>query len=135
MASGDILLIQFAHNDEKSSGTDGDEENALHQQLGDGQTVDYRGTTPFDTYKQYLRKYINEAKAMGVKPVLVGPICRKYFNGNAIRRNGKHDLGDKFNKIVDGALLTNQSLPTTRWTMCIRWRRWRTSTQMCRSST
>lgn len=117
MASGDILLIQFAHNDEKSSGTDGDEENALHQQLGDGQTVDYRGTTPFDTYKQYLRKYIDEAKAMGVKPVLVAPICRKYFNGDAIRRNGKHDLGDKFNKIVDGALLTNQSLPADNHTM------------------
>ena len=117
MASGDILLIQFAHNDEKSSGTDGDEENALHQQLGDTLTVDYRGTTPFDTYKQYLRKYINEAKAMGVKPVLVAPICRKYFNGNSIRRNGKHDLGDKFNKIVGGALLTNQSVPADDHTM------------------
>ncbi|MGN0236339.1 MAG: pectinesterase family protein [Paludibacteraceae bacterium] len=117
MASGDILLIQFAHNDEKSSGTDGDEENALHEQLGDGLSVDYRGTTPFDTYKKYLRLYIEEAKAMGVKPVLVAPICRKYFSGNTIRRSGKHDLGDKFNKIENGELLTNQSIPADDHTM------------------
>lgn len=117
MQAGDFLVIQFAHNDEKSNGTDGDEENDLHASLADGKSVDYRGTTPFGTYKDYLRHYIDEAKAMGVKPVLVGPICRKYFSGNTIRRNGRHDLGDKFNVIRDGQLLENQSLPAADHTM------------------
>ena len=117
MAAGDILVIQFAHNDEKSNGTDGDEENAYHTSKGDGQSVDYRGTTPFGTYKEMLRNYINEAKAMGVKPVLCGPICRKYFSGNTIRRNGRHDLGDSFSKLENGVLTTGNSLPANDHTM------------------
>ncbi len=116
MQAGDILVIQFAHNDEKSSGTDGDEENALG-----GTQVDYRGTTPFDTYKKYLRAYIDEAKKMGVKPILCGPICRKYFSGNTIRRNGRHDLGDNFNKIVDGKVTTGNKIAADDHTMDYVW--------------
>ena len=116
MQAGDILVIQFAHNDEKSSGTDGDEENALG-----GAQVDYRGTTPFDTYKKYLRAYIDEAKKMGVKPILCGPICRKYFSGNTIRRNGRHDLGDNFNKIVDGKVTTGNKIAANDHTMDYVW--------------
>lgn len=113
MQAGDYLLIQFAHNDEKSAGTDGDEENALHAKLGDGLSVDYRGTTASGTFKTYIKAYIDEAKAMGVTPIVVGPICRKYFSGNTIQRNGQHDLGDKFNVIKDGQLLENQKVPAT----------------------
>lgn len=116
MQAGDILVIQFAHNDEKSTGTDGDEENALG-----GTQVDYRGTTPFGTFKEYLRKYINEAKAMGVKPILCGPICRKYFSGNTIRRNGRHDLGDNFNKIVNGVVTTGNKIAADDHTMDYVW--------------
>ena len=115
--SGDFVLIQFAHNDEKSNGTDGDEENAYHTQAGDGKSVDYRGTTPYDTYKQYLRKYIEETKALGGKPILVGPICRKYFSGNTIRRNGRHDLGDSFNKLTESGVTTGNKLPADDHTM------------------
>lgn len=113
MQAGDYLLIQFAHNDEKSAGTDGDEENALHAKLGDGLSVDYRGTTASGTFKNYIKAYIDEAKAMGVTPIVVGPICRKYFSGNTIRRNGQHDLGDNFNVIKDGQLLTGQKVAAT----------------------
>lgn len=116
MQAGDILVIQFAHNDEKSTGTDGDEENALG-----GAQVDYRGTTPFGTFKDYLRAYINEAKKMGVKPILCGPICRKYFSGNTIRRNGRHDLGDNFNKIVDGKVTTGNKIAADDHTMDYVW--------------
>lgn len=116
MQKGDFLIIQFAHNDEKSNGTDGDEENALG-----GTQVDYRGTTPFGTFKEYLRKYIDEAKAMGVKPILCGAICRKYFSGNTIRRNGRHDLGDSFNKIVDGKVTTGNKIAADDHTMDYVW--------------
>lgn len=115
MQEGDYLLIQFAHNDEKTSGTDGDELKAYYTSKGmtaEAAAVDYRGTTAFDTYKQYIRKYINEAKAMGVKPIVVGAICRKYFtsDGKDITRSGRHDLGDKFNLLKDGTLLTDQKV-------------------------
>lgn len=102
MASGDILIIQFAHNDEKTGGADGDEVNAYYQAKGQSTTVDYRGTTPYGTYKEYLRKYVNEAKAMGVKPILVGAICRKYFkddNNTKINAAGQHNLWQKYNYI------------------------------------
>jgi len=106
MQSGDYLLIQFAHNDEKNSGADGDTVKAYYNYIGDATTassVDYRGTTASGTFKEYIRKYITEAKAMGVTPIVVAPICRKYFSSDekSIRRNGRHDLGDSFT-LCDG---------------------------------
>ena len=92
--AGDYVLIQFAHNDEKSGGCDGDELKAYYKSIGDdtkANSTDYRGTTASGTYKEYLRKYVNETRALGATPVLVGAICRKYFSGNTIRRNGRHD--------------------------------------------
>lgn len=110
---GDYVLIQFAHNDEKSNGCDGDELKAYYQSIGDeakANACDYRGTTASGTYKDYLRKYVEETRALGATPVLVGAICRKYFDGSTIRRNGRHDLGDKFDKIEDGKLTTGNKV-------------------------
>ncbi len=110
---GDYVLIQFAHNDEKSNGCDGDELKAYYQSIGDeakANACDYRGTTASGTYKDYLRKYVEETRALGATPVLVGAICRKYFDGSTIRRNGRHDLGDKFDKIEGGKLTTGNKV-------------------------
>lgn len=110
---GDYVLIQFAHNDEKSNGCDGDELKAYYQGIGDeakANACDYRGTTASGTYKDYLRKYVEETRALGATPVLVGAICRKYFDGSTIRRNGRHDLGDKFDKIEGGKLTTGNKV-------------------------
>lgn len=107
---GDYVLIQFSHNDEKNNGCDGDELKAYYQSIGDeatASTTDYRGTTASGTYKEYLRKYIEETRSLGATPVLVGPICRKYFTGSMIRRNGRHDLGDKVSVLKDGKLITD----------------------------
>ncbi|MBR6590127.1 MAG: hypothetical protein IKK67_06625 [Bacteroidaceae bacterium] len=94
---GDYVLIQFAHNDEKNGGLDGDTLKAYTAaQGGSTADIDYRGTTASGTFKKYIRAYIEETKAKGGKPVIVTPICRKYFSGNTIRRNGMHDLGDSF---------------------------------------
>lgn len=115
MQEGDFLLIQFAHNDEKTNGCDGDSLKAYYTAQGktsEAAATDYRGTTPYGTYKTYIRAFIKEAKEMGVTPIVVGPICRKYFSGNTIRRNGQHDLGDKFDT-CDGTSTykTGNSLP------------------------
>lgn len=116
MQAGDYVLIQFAHNDEKNSGMDGDELKAYYNKVGEtdkANSTDYRGTTPSGTYKDYLRKYVEETRAAGCNPVLVAPICRMYFNGNTIKRSGQHDLGDSFSKLTDDGVLEKQSVAAT----------------------
>ena len=55
----DYLFIQFGHNDEKPDPS--------------------RGTKPFTTYKEHLKKYIDVAREAGARPVLVTPVHRRYF--------------------------------------------------------
>lgn len=57
---GDFLFIQFGHNDEKSD--------------------PLRGTKPFTTYQEYLKKYIHGAREREVQPVLITPVQRRYFH-------------------------------------------------------
>ena len=119
MQAGDYLLIQFAHNDEGTI-TYGLDNLEYAQYCSDNSLpapTDARGTNPQTTFRDYLRLFIDEARALGVTPVLVGPICRAYFSGNSIKRNGQHDLGDKFSKLEGGVLYENQSLPTNDSTM------------------
>lgn len=113
MSEGDYLIIQFAHNDEGTVtyGMDNLEYAAYCQENNLPAPTDARGTNPQTTYRDFLRAYIDEARALGVTPILAGPICRRYFSGNDIRRNGRHDLGDNFSKIENGVLYSNQSLP------------------------
>lgn len=122
MTAGDYVLIQFAHNDEKQSGLDVLEYNAYLTANGQPALTDLRGTCPNTTYKEYLRRYVRETRELGCTPVLVAPICRKYFMGDGtIRRNGQHDLGDKFNRLENGVLLENQSVPADDHSMDYVW--------------
>ena len=92
MHAGDYLIIQFAHNDEKCNGEDVYVENAKLHAEGKDTLTDMRGTEPNTTYKDYLRLYINEARMMGVTPVLMSPICRAYFTDGKINDKGRHVL-------------------------------------------
>lgn len=92
MQAGDFLIIQFAHNDEKCKGEDVYVQNAKLRAEGKDTLTDMRGTEPNTTYKEYLRRYINEAREMGVKPILMSPICRVYFKDGKINAEGRHDL-------------------------------------------
>ncbi len=101
---GDYVIIQFGHNDEKNGGADGDTVKAYYNYIGDATTAastDYRGTTASGTFKEYLRKYVQETRELGATPIIASPICRRYFSGTTIRRNGQHDLGDSFT-LCDG---------------------------------
>lgn len=89
--AGDYVLIQFAHNDEKNNGLDGDSVRATTDP-----EADYRGTTAQGTFKFYLRAYVNETRELGATPVFVSAMCRKYFSSGQITRTGRHDLGEKF---------------------------------------
>lgn len=119
MNQGDYLIIQFAHNDEGTVtyGMDNLEYAAYCAEHSLPAPSDARGTNPQTTYRDYLRLFIDEARELGVTPILAGPICRAYFQGNDIKRNGKHDLGDKFSKLENGVLYENQSLPAGDSTM------------------
>ena len=122
MSAGDYVLIQFAHNDEKSNGLDVLEYNEYLTANGQPAVTDLRGTCPNTTYKANLVRFIDEVRALGCTPVLVGPICRKYFvDSVTIRRNGQHDLGDKFSKLENGVLLENQKVAADDHSMDYVW--------------
>lgn len=117
---GDYVIIQFAHNDEKNNGMDGYELQAYYNSIGNtsaAAAVDLRGTVPSTTYKQNLTKIIDETEALGAHPILVAPVCRSYFTGSKIRRNGRHDLGDGFSILTETGIKTNQSVPANDHTM------------------
>ena len=92
MLPGDYLIIQFAHNDEKCKGEDVYVQNAELRAEGKDTLTDMRGTEPNTTYKDYLFRFINEAREMGVTPILMSPICRAYFKDGKITAEGRHDL-------------------------------------------
>lgn len=60
---GDFFLIQFGHNDQLPAST-----------------YPQRHTDPETTYKDYLRKYIDGARAKGAVPILVTPMTRRSYN-------------------------------------------------------
>lgn len=120
MEPGDYVLIQFAHNDEKNGGMDGDEVKAYYTSIGDNakaDATDYRGTNPSTTYKEYLRKYVNETREAGCTPIFAGSICRMYFSNGTIRRNGRHDLGDSFSRLTSAGVVEKQSVSSTDHSM------------------
>jgi len=97
MKVGDYLIIQFAHNDEKCKGEDVYVYNSDMRAQGKDTIVDMRGTEPNTTYKEYLRKFIREAREMGVTPILMSPICRAYFKDGKINNEGRHILSEEKN--------------------------------------
>ena len=64
MQAGDLLLIQFGHNDEKE-----DEE---------------RHTDPDTTYTENLKRYCDIAVSKGATPVLMTPVSRRFFLDDGI---------------------------------------------------
>ena len=61
---GDLLLIQFGHNDEKPDRA--------------------RATDPATTFRDNLRHYIAAARAHDATPVLLTPIARRRFDGERV---------------------------------------------------
>lgn len=109
--AGDIVIVSFAHNDEKNGGMDGRQLRDYYLSVGNqakADAVDLRGSIPSTTYKKNLKKICDEARALGAQPILVGAVCRSYFSGGKIQRNGRHDLGDSFSILTaDGPTTGN----------------------------
>lgn len=118
--AGDYVIITFGHNDEKNGGMDGLELYNYYLSIGDNAAaaaVDQRGTKPSTTYKECLGKIVDEALALGAHPIIASPVCRSYFSGGKIRRNGRHDLGDSFSILTANGPTTGNKVPAGDHTM------------------
>ncbi|MFJ9101008.1 rhamnogalacturonan acetylesterase [Streptomyces sp. NPDC102405] len=96
---GDLLLIQFAHNDEKTADPT-------------------RYTEPWTTYQDYLRLYLDGARAKGARPVLVTPVERRKFDasGNAVPTHGEYPAAMRALAKEEGVtLLDLQALSLALW--------------------
>lgn len=71
--AGDLVFIQFAHNDEKKEDT-------------------LRYTDPDTTFKENLKKMIAVARKHGAYPVLFTPIARRLFDAEGKFLSGSHGL-------------------------------------------
>lgn len=71
MRDGDMLLIQFGHNDEKD---------------------DERHTDPDTTFPAQLWRYCEAALSRGAQPVLLTPVSRRFFvgDGNMLYTHGEY---------------------------------------------
>ncbi len=84
---GDYVFIQFGHNDEKADPS--------------------RYTEPGGSFDENLRRFVNEARAKGGKPVLFNSIVRRNFvqpNDESISKDTRHDAGS-LDKPVEGNTL------------------------------
>ncbi|KPI07035.1 hypothetical protein OK074_3967 [Actinobacteria bacterium OK074] len=96
---GDLLLVQFAHNDEKSEDPT-------------------RYTEPWTTYQDYLRQYLDGARARGARPVLATPVERRRFDadGNAVPTHGDYPAAMRaLAAEEDVALLDIEALSLALW--------------------
>jgi lysophospholipase L1-like esterase len=64
---GDYYLIQFGHNDQPGKGPE-------------------RETDPATTYRQFMSRYVDEARAIGATPILITSLTRRNFDPSG---NGK----------------------------------------------
>ena len=71
LGAGDMLLIQFGHNDEKD---------------------DERHTDPDTTFPEQLWRYCEFALSRGAQPVLITPVSRRFFvgDGNMLYTHGEY---------------------------------------------
>ncbi|MEV5436152.1 rhamnogalacturonan acetylesterase [Streptomyces sp. NPDC052682] len=96
---GDLLLVQFGHNDEKVNDP-------------------ARYTEPWTTYQQYLRMYIEGARARGARPVLATSVERRKFDtaGTALPTHGDYPAAMRALAAREGvALLDIQALSLALW--------------------
>jgi lysophospholipase L1-like esterase len=66
--SGDYVLVQFGHNDEK-------DDPERHTEPGSPPDYD-------DTFRAYLELYISETLSAGAKPILITPVSRMTFDSS-----------------------------------------------------
>ncbi|MEU2428414.1 rhamnogalacturonan acetylesterase [Streptomyces sp. NPDC007861] len=96
---GDVVLVQFGHNDQKT------EDPTRH-------------TEPWTTYQGFLRRYVEGARARGARPVLLTSVERRAFDpeGNAVPTHGEYPAAMRALAQEEGVpLLDIQALSLALW--------------------
>ncbi|MET7441205.1 rhamnogalacturonan acetylesterase [Streptomyces sp. NPDC005568] len=96
---GDLLLVQFGHNDEKTADPT-------------------RYTEPWTTYQDQLRLYVDGARARDARPVLATSVERRRFDadGTALPTHGDYPAAMRALAEEEGvALLDVQALSLALW--------------------
>ncbi len=102
ISAGDYVIVQFAHNDQKSGSdyatygtyafcSDGTTDGEAC--VGRPDKVDPTVDISEHSYYQWLKKYVQQIRAKGAFPILMSPIVRKYFSGTTITPTGQHNVG------------------------------------------
>ena len=102
---GDYVFIQFAHNDEVYDGLSTEEATAAGLTLSENASSFGRGNEAWGTFHDYLVKYIEETRALGANPILVGPVVR--LGNFPLSASNSHNLTG--NGTVPGPNTTYQS--------------------------
>jgi len=82
LKQGDYLFIQFGHNDQKIKSPD-------------------RYTEPYGEYTENLKRYVNESRAKGAKPILFTSIVRRKFNEDGILEDTHTDYPPAMRKVAE----------------------------------
>jgi pectinesterase len=75
------VLVQFGHNDQPGHGPD-------------------RETDPKTTYRANMERYVDEAKAAGIQPILVTSLSRRQFDKNGKIQSGLTPYADVVKEIA-----------------------------------
>ncbi|MEV3991649.1 rhamnogalacturonan acetylesterase [Streptomyces sp. NPDC049837] len=99
VCSGDLLLVQFGHNDQKAADP-------------------ARYTEPWTTYREHLLRYVAGARARGARPVLLTPVERRRFDagGNAVPTHGEYPAAMRALAAEEGVPLVDvQAASLAEW--------------------
>jgi len=98
MKKGDYLFIQFGHNDAKIADTS-------------------RYAAPFGAYQDNLRIFCRTALEKGVTPVVLTPICRRWFNDGVLDPNCHGDYPEAARQVARelGVVLIDMTEISYRW--------------------
>lgn len=96
--AGDFVIIQFAHNDEKKEDPK-------------------RYADPATSYRDNLRRFINESRAKDANPILATPVCRRKFDrtGKLIDTHGAYPAATRAVAKEEKVPLLDLERATAKW--------------------
>ncbi len=101
MRPGDLLLVQFGHNDEKPD--------------------EARRTDPDTTYPGNLLRFVSAARGKGALPVLITPVARRHFqpDGSLPYTHGAYPDAVRALAVREGVPLIDLKRITRQWLLAL----------------